>query len=97
MDGYVGVETLVGHGRLDDLSGKLNLHLNGGLVQAVKVRSLGFHDFVAAQRERPGGCNTVLVRLDGVHQVARPGIVDLKLRTGDRGAGRPAVDTVVVR
>ena len=97
LDAYIGVEALVGHGCLYDLPFKLNLHLDGGLVQAVKVCGLGFHDFVAAQGERPGGCNTVLVRLDGVHQVARPSIVDLKLRAGDGGAGGPAVDTVVVR
>ena len=97
LDAYIGVEALVGHGCLDNLAGKLNLHLDGGLIQAVEIRRLGLHDFVAAQGERPGGCNAVLVRLNRIDQVAGPGVVDLKLCAGDGGAGGPAVDAVVVR
>ena len=66
LDAYIGVEALVGHSHLDNLAGKLDLHLDGGLVQAVKVCGLGLHDFVAAQWERPGGCNAVLVRLNRI-------------------------------
>ena len=37
-DGDVGVEALVGHRRLDDLAGVLDLHLDRRLVQAVMIR-----------------------------------------------------------
>lgn len=42
FDGHVGVQALVGHSRFDDLTGELDLHLNGRLIQAVETRSLRF-------------------------------------------------------
>ena len=52
LNGHVGVKALVGHSRFDDLPLMLDLHLNGGLVQGVKVRGLGFHHLVPAQGQR---------------------------------------------
>ena len=79
------------------MAGVLDLRLDGRLVQAVKVRCLGFHDLISAQRQRPGGGDAVLVCPDGIHQVSGPGVVDLELGVGDGSPGRPAVHGVVVR
>ena len=74
----------------------LNLHLNGRFVQAVEVRRPGFNDFIAGQRQRLAHGHTIFISPDGIHQTARPGVVNLKLCVRDRGAGRPAVHGVVV-
>ena len=79
------------------MSSILDLHLDGSLVQAIEIRSLGFYNFVPAQRQRAGSGHSVLICFDRVHQIARPSIVDLKLGIGDGGSGGPAIHGVVVR
>ena len=96
LDGDVGVQALVGHRCLDDLAGVLDLHLDGGLVQAVELCGLGLNYLVPAQGQRLGNGNAVLIGADGIHQIARAVVVDLELGVGDGRTGGPAVHGVVV-
>ena len=97
FDADIGIETLVCHGRLDDLTGKLQLHLYGGLVQTIKLRGLGLHDLVSAQGQRLGYRHAIFIRPDSIHQFSGPVVVDLEYGVGNGGAGGPAVYGVVVR
>ncbi|CAN4002423.1 Inner membrane protein ypdA, partial [Dysosmobacter welbionis] len=97
LDGNVGRQTLVGHSRLDDLTGILNFYLNGCLIQPVKLRRLGFHDLVPRQRQGFAHRQAVFVRLDCIHQTVGAGVVDLKDGVGNGRPGRPAIHGVVVR
>ena len=74
----------------------LNLHLNGRFVQAVEVRRPGFNDFIAGQRQRLAHGHTIFISPDGIHQTARPGVVNLKLCVRDRGPSGPSVHRVIV-
>ena len=96
LDCHVGIKALVGHGRFDDLAGVFDLHVDGGLVQGVEVRSLGFHHLVAAQGQGLGHGHTILVGADGIDKVAGAVVVNFKHGAGDGGASGPAVHTVVV-
>ena len=97
LDGNVGRQALIGHACLDDLTGVLDLHLNGRLIQPVKFRRLGFYDFVPCQRQGFAHRQAVFVRLDRIHQTVRAGVVNFKDGVGDGRPGRPAVHGVVVR
>lgn len=96
LDADVGIEALIGHSCLDDLALMLNLHLNGRFVQAVEVRRPGFNDFIAGQRQRLAHGHTIFISPDGIHQTARPGVVNLKLCVRDRGPSGPSVHRVIV-
>ena len=52
FDAHIGVETLVGHSRLDDLALMLDLHLNGCFIQAIEVRRLGFNEMCIRDRRK---------------------------------------------
>ena len=97
LDADIGIEALVGHGSLDDLTGKLQLHLDRGLVQSIKLRCLGFHDFVPAQGQGLGDRHAVPVRFDSIYQLPGPVIVDLKNGVGNGRPGGPAIHAVVIR
>lgn len=96
LDTDIGVEALVGHGHLYDLASKLNLHLNGGLVQAIKLCRLGFDDFVPAKGQRLRYRHTILVGLDGIHQFSGPVVVNLAHCIRNGGSSGPSVHGVVV-
>ena len=74
-----------------------DLHLNGCLIQPVKLRRLGFYDFVPCQRQRLTDREPVLIRLDGIHQTVGAGIVNFKDGVGDGRSGGPAVHGIIVR
>ena len=97
LDGNVGRQALVSHACLDDLTGVLDLHLNGCLIQSVKLRCLGFHDLIPRQRQGLAHRQAVFVRLDRIHQTVGAGVVDFKDGVGDGRPGRPAIHGVVVR
>ena len=73
LNGHIGVKALVGHSRFDDLPSVFDLHVDGGLVQGVEVRRLGFHHLVPAQGQGLGHGHAVLVGADGIDKV--PGAV----------------------
>ena len=97
FDADIGIETLVCHGRLDDLTGKLQLHLYGGLVQTIKLRGLGLHDLVSAQGQRLGYRHAIFIRPDSIHQFSGPVVVDLEYGVGNGRPGGPAIHAVIVR
>ena len=94
-DGHPGGQALVGHLEAEDLA--LMLQVGGQLLvaHAVVGRGLGLPDGVAAQRQGLGGCQTALVALDGVHQIAGL-VVDLEHSPLQQRTGRQAVGGVVV-
>ena len=74
-----------------------DLHFNGCLIQPVKLRRLGFYDFVPRQGQGLADREPVFIRLDGIHQAVGAGIVNFKDGVGDRRSGGPAVHGIIVR
>ena len=74
-----------------------DLHLNGCLIQPVKLRRLGFYDFISRQRQRLTDREPVFIRLDGIHQTVGAGVVNFKDGVGDRRSGGPAIHGIIVR